>query len=458
MSRGIQLQIESLEWELEKLDKDYKDVDEKKRRESNPQERNNLELQLRFIAKRIDEIERNLTQLKRTQEQKEDKSQILLSLLNSLQKEGIYTYIKKAYRVCCPDGWQLLPEELQEVPERILVDLETIQNGRSKHTAVERFVACLLADAEIPLSVVNELSKWANQNINAFPELLNQEKEILEQRRKTRESCLLILLKDSQQKPGRYNVNAWIIPDVETYKYQTSFGIENLLENSDSRLFDETFTIDEIPQLLNNFIEKSSNKYPLRNLIIELFLPLELLNYPVDSWRLDEDFGFSTPIGQDYRVVVRSSERLTIRYSRRREFWENKWEALQQLKQSSTCSAFLLGNEERLKSLISELKSPTVIGLKLAKAPMKLGKGSILAAILETAIPVALWLRQNIPGWDCQSEIDKILDCCIHNLPESVKQKRQLAASDTDIPIGHHLSLLWEDPYRLPPDIEYSIQ
>lgn len=55
--RVIQLRIESLKQNLEKLEKDYRDVNEKKLRESNPQEQNNLALQLQAIANQIEEIE-----------------------------------------------------------------------------------------------------------------------------------------------------------------------------------------------------------------------------------------------------------------------------------------------------------------------------------------------------------------------------------------------------------------
>jgi hypothetical protein len=66
--RAIQLRIESLKQNLEKLEKDYTDVDEKKRRESNPQERNNLELQLQEIANDMEEIEQQLNELENRNE------------------------------------------------------------------------------------------------------------------------------------------------------------------------------------------------------------------------------------------------------------------------------------------------------------------------------------------------------------------------------------------------------
>jgi hypothetical protein len=55
--------IENFLQDKEKLEKDYEAVAEKKRRESNPQEQNNLQLQLNSIAKQIEEIEQQLKDL-----------------------------------------------------------------------------------------------------------------------------------------------------------------------------------------------------------------------------------------------------------------------------------------------------------------------------------------------------------------------------------------------------------
>ena len=62
-SRFTQLKIQSLKDNFEKLEKDYKDVDEKRKRESNPQEKNNLELQLQQIGKEMEKIERDIDEL-----------------------------------------------------------------------------------------------------------------------------------------------------------------------------------------------------------------------------------------------------------------------------------------------------------------------------------------------------------------------------------------------------------
>jgi CHAT domain-containing protein len=61
--RITQIKIDSLKHDLGKLAKDYEDVADKKRRESNPQEQNNLQLLLDDIAKKMEEIYKQLQEL-----------------------------------------------------------------------------------------------------------------------------------------------------------------------------------------------------------------------------------------------------------------------------------------------------------------------------------------------------------------------------------------------------------
>ncbi|NEQ62199.1 MAG: hypothetical protein F6K53_34265 [Moorea sp. SIO4A1] len=124
----------------------------------------------------------------------------------------------------------------------------------------------------------------------------------------------------------------------------------------------------------------------------------------------------------------------------------------------SACNGFVSGDDQDLDRLFVQLSQQNVIGLKLLKAPPTIGKGSVFAVILKAAIPVALWLRQNLSK-NCQEQVDGLINCCcIHELPEAVKKKRlEDLPMPPDTHIGHHLSLLWEDPYRVPPSIEYSM-
>jgi vWA-MoxR associated protein C-terminal domain len=119
-------------------------------------------------------------------------------------------------------------------------------------------------------------------------------------------------------------------------------------------------------------------------------------------------------------------------------------------------SAFVLWDDDDLKKLFVELKKENTIGIKLQKIPIQTGKGSVFAVILSTATPVALWLRCHLP--ECNQQVDGLLRCCIEQLTKTVAEKRREALpKPEDSHIGHHISLLWEDPYRLPPSIDYSM-
>ena len=76
------------------------------------------------------------------------------------------------------------------------------------------------------------------------------------------------------------------------------------------------------------------------------------------------------------------------------------------------------------------------------------------------AVPVALWLRCEVSPNDNEhnGQFDKLLGCSIDQLIETVARNRIEALADTkNSQIGYHISLLWEDPYRLPIDIDYSM-
>ena len=454
--------------DLIKLDIDYKAVAERKRRESNPVEKNNLQLQLDDIGKEIQKIEQ---QKKRLEEEAEgNKIKELQEILSKIITKEEILIVNRAHRSCSPEGWHYFPTDDDE-PENILKDVMKMPQGGSKYKKYEHFVACLIVLTENE-SLIYRLKKWAEDYIEKFDYLLNIKKEKLEKRSKNTKSYLMMVLKKSNQASSSnnsdsYHINAFLIPDIENYKYyhnrQNSDGCEGL---DCPEFLNKTFTIDEIKtEVLKTIIDKIIDVSKrldvdcLRNLTIEIFLPLTLLNHNVEWWQIKEDlgFGFLTFIGKDYKVVVRSYERCTKHYERLRVNWKKKWETLEtKIQQTCQSSIDLECDDETVNNLINSEQE--IIGIKILKAPEKIGEKSIFAAILKTAIPVALWLRNNPPGLDCHSEIEEILgNCCLEELPDTITKKRNIADPDKEIHIGRHISLLWEDPYRLPIDIDYSM-
>ncbi len=166
----------------------------------------------------------------------------------------------------------------------------------------------------------------------------------------------------------------------------------------------------------------------------------------------------SEPIGFQHRLLVRSSDRLTSNYLLKRAVsWKEKWKQVCQRRQArspqnSGLNDFVSGDCASSKVLFYQLSQPQAIGLKLAQEPLSIGKDSAFAALQAAGTPIAVWVRQPLTSVDCTSAVDQLLSCCVHDLPERVKQQRRLAyLEEPDCHIGHHLALLWEDFDRLPP-------
>jgi hypothetical protein len=425
-----ELRIQRLETDLKNKEEIYNAVAEKKRRESNPEEEYNLELQLQSLDEKINKIKQKIRDLE--DEAKDNKIKQLQKILNEFTKEEI-SIIKKAHRACSPEGWDSIATDK---PEEILVD---VLRMRPKHTRVESFVVSLIARLNNP-SLVNKLNNWAEENINDFDELCNQTKTALAESHK--KPYLIVCVRESSKK-DYYFVDAWLITDADTYHYHDNPDCKQIHKSK------EDFTWKEISCEINNFLNQIG-EYSSSKLTIEIFLPLDLINEAVDSWESENEFGLKVKLNNEYNVVVRSTERLLPTYNRYTGFWQEKWTTLQDIIKNSVLNAFVLHQDDDLKKLFTELKKENKIGIKLQTTPIKTGKGSVFAVILSTAIPVALWLRCHLPN--CNEQIDALLECCIYELIENVGKKRLEAfPKPQDSHIGHHISLLWEDPYRLPP-------
>lgn len=180
------------------------------------------------------------------------------------------------------------------------------------------------------------------------------------------------------------------------------------------------------------------------------------MNKPIDNWRIKENERdkISSPIGYEYKVIVRSCERLE-KY-RKKNDWKYKWDTFI----DSSCSeCFISGDFHSGDKLYFNLLEKKAIAVRFNQSPSPEIFPKILNAIYKSAIPVALWIRQELQDLNIQAEIDDLLGCSTIELPEKVKDKRLQASSHTDkqTHIGHHISLLWENPYILPPKkFEYT--
>lgn len=439
------------------------------------------------VGKKCDVLKKEIDELARTKgirqsdlpDEIREMSQLLLQLLTPYITE-LTTKLETAYLVARPTDWL---RTIPKTPKGLLADLEDMPPDEKGYPPLLKFVAYLVIDEDLrekyePLC--QELKKWAEQNSQNFATVLEYVRQssgvsFLPDVEQQIHSYLMVVIEQSktadQQKESRYFVKAWFILDGQNYQPGKAAGFETLTIPGALEDAENVFTVNEVQELLKAFLQESGRKCLsrgrlLENLTIELFLPSDLLNHAADGWvmeEIDDEFSMSEPIGFQHRLLVRSSERLRSNYFLKRgASWRDKWKQVRQKMQERSpqemgSNGFVSGDGVAVKTLFQQLSQPQMIGLKLAQGPLSIGKESTFAALQASATPIAVWVRQPL-AIDCVNAVEQLLGCCLHEIPERVKQHRQEAFPvEPDCHIGHHLSLLWEDFDRLPPDLDYHM-
>ena len=335
----------------------------------------------------------------------------------------------------------ITPQNLEDIINELDIGMQ------GNYSCINKFVGYLhLKNTRVSSS--NNFKEWIEENIKDFEELIQQ--LIKEQRKRDQQChpCLIIAISESG---NNYVVEAWLIKNLFQYNRKYSPDCEQLkfenksVINTDKKLSNlPTIVIYLIKQILNKCDNKSIKQ-------IHIFLPPELMNHDFDSWKTEEyeegDEDFVTGICQYSEVVIRCSERLRGK-SPPVSQWYDKANIFKDKLEEYANSVFVLGSSDNPKTLFDQVKQDDVIAVKITsvfETREKLGK-----AIFKSALPLALWTRQQIP--DIEEEFNRIFkhednDIFLKELPCHVKSKK--AKGNNNI---NHLCLLWDDPDLLPPE------
>ncbi|NEP52924.1 MAG: hypothetical protein F6K65_30635, partial [Moorea sp. SIO3C2] len=368
---------------------------------------------------------------------------------------------------CCPNNlWDDWEDELPDSFYEILKKLDDIPQATNDQKRIVKFVDRLLKTGDIPKQTGKELKQWIKENANNPSDLLPQTSSHSQNDQQPNlddsQPYLLVKLDSSkqyqQQRQPNYLVSAWFIPDLSNYDYLRNHRNCKILEtpSADGESEQDVFSLEYLPKLLEFFLDQlikySRESYPEPKIVF--FLPYPLLKYEFERIEIKDDDDLPIPIGSEYCVIFRSVKRLN-KY-RHQGKWLKKWTQIQDNCQTICLMNFAFISFDCWQELYADLEEREAIAVKLHQPPCE----NILKVIDRTAIPVVLWLRKNdFKTINCQEAIEQLLNCQINQLPEKVKQQRLQAfpkAKNKQEHIGHHLALLWEDPYLLPPQIDYT--
>jgi hypothetical protein len=376
-----------------------------------------------------------------------------ISLENILRAdaENLARQISYAYGRSCPQDWSnSLPKTLSQ-QLRQLNDMPIIKG----HTALIWFAAhlvLLLGDQDNHSDLVEEISDWASESDDSFATLMQQIRQSSQQQLANPYLMIVVNKSTNKRNGDKYTIDGYFIYDEAAYVKDGYSGIDNLLSTVKQK---RTFAYKDLATGISQILDAKGEKYPLIDFRIELFLPEELLNEPVDRWTME---GYHEPIGCQYQLIIRSINRISPLYlNRKGVFWQRQLNDMPAPNQETAYNTLILGDGVGFKRISQELKDPSKVGIKLVKEPLKIGENSTLSALESTGAPVAIWLREPLSDIG-ETEINDLLNCCLYQLPMTLMNQRSNAfAEDSMQHIGDHLAILWEDLKRLPPGIRVTL-
>jgi vWA-MoxR associated protein C-terminal domain/vWA-MoxR associated protein middle region (VMAP-M) 1 len=400
-----------------------------------------------------------------------------------------------AYQRCCPDDWGLgsahaLPETLSE----ILMQLNEMQPAVTilpAETQVERkleFVARLLVSLDFEVTELQKeaLRAWGIQRLPDFISLLDHVRDIPNVEAVdlvVADPCLMIEVSPNELP---YTTKAFFIPDTQIYQSNDSTTWQEIFcwdfkQKQEMVEELEAFEQDDLPeaierklkQRLAGYITTCRKKYRKDGKFrIELILPLSLMNEPIERWEL-EIGGYEGSIvpAAEHPVVIRSYDRTTDEYQEELgELCRVRWANLNANKaqQSATRLAAVVA-KAKIPQLKAAYQNPLIVGIKVSDVLPASLQTSFLGTLLATGTPAAVWLRQSLlvqastielGGVSINpvlSTLDEFLQCLLSTIPDRALALRAQAIEvsiepdETNFMVGHHLSLLWENPHLLPP-------
>ncbi|MGW2248604.1 VMAP-C domain-containing protein [Kitasatospora sp. NPDC001660] len=204
---------------------------------------------------------------------------------------------------------------------------------------------------------------------------------------------------------------------------------------------------------------------------VEFLLPWSLLGHPAELWPMDED---DYPVGMHFPVVVRSLDR--IRSAFWHTAWKNKWRALEATVEScgpgtvadlpgwivhcdgtAPIDAELTGRTLHLGGTKGDVRrwldsrpQTAILALSFPYAyhpkRREVGHQAVKDAVRE-GIPVMIWRRDDTGSpAELHVLLGELAAAQLPALAAHVQRRRRAASEDDRTDLGHHLTLLWDEP------------
>ena len=244
-------------------------------------------------------------------------------------------------------------------------------------------------------------------------------------------------------------------------------------------------TFEEIPQIIKAYIDfiENDSKFSdeeINKLRIELFLPLSEIKESIDTWTIDSEDSFSTPLITKHRLFLRIKERISKRRNIRIPLLKQGWKRIgdflksdleiskaslgEIMKKSKTSNLIEILNVSNWIELIDCMEHCPSLWCMIWKGTLpndESDRMNFFGSILDSGIPIAFWNWHSIPQevefetkfTDCLRR-DNLVDRCQQLLETTWSLRRVAWGEKEEIERqkkpGYYLGMLLEDPEILP--------
>ncbi|MEN8443616.1 MAG: hypothetical protein ABG776_01250, partial [Cyanobacteria bacterium J06555_13] len=230
-------------------------------------------------------------------------------------------------------------------------------------------------------------------------------------------------------------VSIWPVADREQY---------DLNRPAPSVALNELLDIRDLPAFIQKK-RKGFRKVPTP--VVHLFAPRLFFSRGLELGHCDR---FGRTLGEQYPFVLRTNLKAHPIGYYYYDDWHDKWAVIEEafhrkagdISETVDCLSIdraLIETLEEIQSAVLENCSDVV---------------DFFEQVAEnTALPVALWVRDEA----VQARLVDVLESPVEQLAERIRQARETAQrSEEKELLGHHLSLMWEDPKIVPPDMQFD--
>ncbi|WP_346294288.1 hypothetical protein [Sphaerothrix gracilis] len=437
--------------------------------------RRGLEKKLLSVLDEVDSVRDTISEIEQTIQYGtvRARDRALLAILQASSDQIVV--MQQAYQTTVLH-WQADVPQAVESPEAMVCELNRI-GLTADYSALEEFVAHLVSKLDSKADntgLITSLTQWGQQY---YPErnwlaLRTQIQNKFEKKSTAFQPAILIRIRldeetttQSTDNISHYCLEAWLVEDVKTYQEQGSqrTGYHTLVEADTPAA--APFVLEELDAKIQPLLEQWLIQ--AKQILINckkapefyIFLPKKLLDLKVDYWPLDPPKPPNRPkrLGFLYRVVLCCADRLEGVYPVDR--WHSFWQRHQDSLGRKASDMFVDGSDRDLDALIEILEEAfetnSALGLKITTALRIPTAEDLFEELLISGLPLAIWGRCDEPLISRVTELGTILQTdVLDKLPETVQTKRRQARISSNTPechIGHHLSLLRDDPTLIPP-------